>query len=88
MDRQAIDQKVASTLQTSLHDITVQPSWLDKDLQRANDQTATISLLGYPAFIATAIATPGLLGLVTYTVQVRRKRSAYGKSSEQRENSL
>ena len=79
VDRQAIAQKVASTLQTSLHGITVRPSWLDEDLQRANDQTATISLLGYLAFIATAIATLGLLGLVTYTVQVKRKEISIRK---------
>ncbi|MBX2923175.1 MAG: hypothetical protein KF746_13330 [Chitinophagaceae bacterium] len=63
VDRQAIAQKVVATLQTSFHGITVQPSWLDEDLQRADDQTATVSLLG----------------LVTYTVQVKRKEISIRK---------
>jgi putative ABC transport system permease protein len=78
-DKQAIALKVASTLQTSLHCTPILTSWLDEDLKRANDQTATISLLGYLAFIATAIATLGLLGLVTYTVQVKRKEISIRK---------
>jgi putative ABC transport system permease protein len=69
---------------------TAQPfnsSWLDKDLEENNSQTATISLLGYLAFIALSIATLGLLGLVIYTVEIKRKeigiRKVIGASKKQ-----
>ncbi|MEP6746655.1 MAG: ABC transporter permease [Bacteroidota bacterium] len=48
-------------------------SWLDDTLDKNNSQRATISLLGYLAFIALSIASLGLLGLVTYTVETKRK---------------
>ena len=48
-------------------------SWLDDTLDENNSQRATISLLGYLAFIALSIASLGLLGLVTYTVETKRK---------------
>lgn len=78
-DKKAMSGKVAAILQPFLHGVHVLPTWLDEDLKRASDQTATISLLGYLAFIATAIATLGLLGLVTYSVQVRRKEISIRK---------
>ncbi len=79
VDKKAITEKVIATLQPSLHGIKIAPTWLDEDLKRANDQTATISLLGYLAFMATAIASLGLLGLVIYTVQVKRKEISIRK---------
>jgi putative ABC transport system permease protein len=54
-------------------------SWLNEELDRGNSQTATVSLLGYLAFMAFAIASLGLLGLVTYTVQVKRKEISIRK---------
>lgn len=54
-------------------------SWLDEELDKANSQTATISLLGFLAFIALAIASLGLLGLVVYTVEVKRKEISIRK---------
>jgi putative ABC transport system permease protein len=62
-------------------------SWLDEDLERANSQKATLSLLGYLAFMAASIATLGLLGLVMYTVEVRRKEISIRKivGAEKRE---
>lgn len=48
-------------------------SWLDEDIERRDSQSATISLLGYLAFMTVTIATLGLLGLVTYNVETRRK---------------
>ena len=48
-------------------------SWLDEQLDRNNSQSATISLLAYLAFIAIAIASLGLLGLVIYNIEVKRK---------------
>ena len=53
--------------------------WLDEQLERNNSQTATISLLGYLAFMAIAIASLGLLGLVIYTVEVKRKEISIRK---------
>ena len=62
-------------------------SWLDETLADNNSQRAMISLLGYLAFIALGIATLGLLGLVIYTVETRRKetgiRKVIGASSRQ-----
>jgi putative ABC transport system permease protein len=61
--------------------------WLDETLAQNSSQRATISLLGYLAFIALGIATLGLLGLVIYTVETRRKetgiRKVIGASSRQ-----
>jgi putative ABC transport system permease protein len=54
-------------------------SWLSEDIDNGNSQRATISLLGYLAFIAVAIASLGLLGLVIYTVEVKRKEISVRK---------
>jgi len=54
-------------------------SWLDENLDKSNSQTATISLLGFLAFIAIAVASLGLLGLVVYTVEVKRKEISIRK---------
>ena len=53
--------------------------WLDEELDKSNSQAATISLLGFLAFIALAIASLGLLGLVVYTVEVKRKEISIRK---------
>lgn len=62
-------------------------SWLSDEWDQSNSQRATISLLGYLAFMAMAIATLGLLGLVMYTVEVKRKeisiRKIIGASEKQ-----
>lgn len=62
-------------------------SWLDDEIDKGNSQTATVSLLGYLAFIALAIASLGLLGLVIYTIEVKRKeisiRKIIGASEKQ-----
>ncbi len=54
-------------------------SWFDKYLEDATNQSATISLLGYLAFMAVSIASLGLLGLVIYTVETRRKEISIRK---------
>jgi putative ABC transport system permease protein len=79
-----------------LHDATPSQAfdivWLDNQLEQNNSQKATISLLGYLAFMAMAIASLGLLGLVTYTVQVKEKeisiRKVIGSGSGQLEKML
>jgi len=54
-------------------------SWLDEVWAKASSQTATISLLGYIAFMVIAIATLGLTGLVIYTVEIKRKEISIRK---------
>lgn len=62
-------------------------SRLDEVLDESNSQKATVSLLGYLAFIALSIASLGLLGLVIYTIEVKRKeisiRKIIGASEKQ-----
>lgn len=62
-------------------------SWLDEVIDQANSQKATVSLLGYLAFIALSIASLGLLGLVIYSIEVKRKeisiRKIIGASEKQ-----
>lgn len=70
-----IQQAMTSLAPSQVFELT----WLDEQLQRNNSQTATISLLGYLAFMAIAIASLGLLGLVIYTVEVRRKEISIRK---------
>ena len=54
-------------------------SWLDKELRQMNAQTASISLLGFLAFMTVTIACLGLLGLVIYTVETRKKEISIRK---------
>ena len=54
-------------------------SWLDKELREMNSQTASISLLGFLAFMTVTIACLGLLGLVIYTVETRTKEISIRK---------
>lgn len=54
-------------------------SWLDKELRDMNSQTASISLLGFLAFMTVTIACLGLLGLVIYTVETRTKEISIRK---------
>jgi putative ABC transport system permease protein len=54
-------------------------SWLNEELEKGNSQIATISLLGFLVFIAIAVASLGLLGLVVYTVEVKRKEISIRK---------
>ncbi|MBS1577954.1 MAG: ABC transporter permease [Bacteroidetes bacterium] len=73
----------ANSIQQAM--ITLAPSqsfdtiWLDEQLQKTYSQSATISLLGYLAFMAIAIASLGLFGLVIYTVEVKRKEISIRK---------
>jgi putative ABC transport system permease protein len=53
--------------------------WLDAEMERESDESATISLLGFLGFMTVAIASLGLLGLVVYTVETRRKEISIRK---------
>ena len=86
-DKKSIERRVASAIKTLGGSQPLTISWLADDLDTANSQSATISLLGFLGFIALAIATLGLLGLVIYTVEVRGKeigiRKIIGASEKQ-----
>lgn len=53
--------------------------WLDETIAQNDSQRATISLLGYLAFISLGIASLGLLGLVIFSVETRRKETGIRK---------
>ena len=82
------EQRIAAAVKPlAVHPELYASSWLDDTLDENNSQRATISLLGYLAFIALSIASLGLLGLVTYTVETKRKeigiRKIIGASGKQ-----
>lgn len=54
-------------------------TWLDQENAKRYDQSATISLLGFLAFMTVTIASLGLLGLVVFTVETRRKEISIRK---------
>lgn len=84
-NRKNLSERTENILNAKSKFSPVEVSWLSDELEKSNSQAATISLLGYLGFIALAIATLGLLGLVTYTVEVRHKeisvRKVIGASS-------
>lgn len=61
--------------------------WLGKQIEESHRQNASVSLLGFLAFMTICIASLGLLGLVIYTVETRRKeisiRKVIGASVQQ-----
>jgi putative ABC transport system permease protein len=82
------DNRDRETLVTSVEQAwkEIQPAsqpnqflWLDEEIEKGNSQIATISLLGFLVFIAIAVASLGLLGLVVYTVEVKRKEISIRK---------
>jgi len=84
---EAVKARISQTWKTFSPSPPFSASWLEKDLEKANSQTATLSLLGYLAFMTLSIATLGLLGLVIYTVETKRKeigiRKVVGASKKQ-----
>lgn len=53
--------------------------WLKAEIEKQNDQSAEVSLLGFLGFITITIASLGLLGLVVYTIETRRKEISIRK---------
>jgi putative ABC transport system permease protein len=53
--------------------------WLDKEHEERHSQKGSISLLGFLAFMTVTIASLGLLGLVVYTVETKRKEISIRK---------
>ncbi|MGC4013242.1 MAG: hypothetical protein QM755_01810 [Luteolibacter sp.] len=78
-DRRTLAGRVRQTLSGLSSSGIFDLVWLDDQLEQNNSQRATISLLGYLAFMTIAIASLGLLGLVIYTVQVKRKEISIRK---------
>jgi putative ABC transport system permease protein len=78
-DKRAITERLARTWKTLAPSQPFAASWLDDDLEQNDSQTATISLLGYLAFMSISIATLGLLGLVIYSVETKRKEISIRK---------
>jgi putative ABC transport system permease protein len=78
-DKFSMEARVRAALKTLSPTQPSVTSWLDDDMDKSNSQTATISLLGFLGFIAVAIATLGLLGIVIYTVEVKGKEISIRK---------
>lgn len=86
-NKRTMTQRMADAGRTLAPTTGLTIDWLDETIAQNDSQRATISLLGYLAFIALGIATLGLLGLVIYAVETRRKetgiRKVIGASSRQ-----
>ena len=86
-NKNIIETRIKSEWQSFASSSPFTYSWLNEDIDKSNSQTATVSLLGYLAFIAVAIATLGLLGLVVYSIEVKQKevsiRKIIGASEKQ-----
>lgn len=78
-NKKSLPSAVAQTLKSISPKQDFFPAWLADVLEKNNSQSATISLLGYLAFMAVSIATLGLLGLVIYTVETKRKEISIRK---------
>jgi putative ABC transport system permease protein len=86
-DKQSVTDRIARTWKALAPSQPFSATWLDDDLEKNDSQRATLSLLGYLAFMAISIATLGLLGLVIYSVEIKRKeisiRKIIGASRQQ-----
>lgn len=78
-DRAAITARLVAAWKQVAPTQPFTSSWLDDDIAAMDNQRATLSLLGYIAFMAMSIATLGLLGLVIYSVETRRKEVSIRK---------
>ena len=78
-DKTTVAKRIEQSLKTIAPAQAFSSTWLNEDLEQSNSQTATISLLGYIAFMVIAIATLGLTGLVIYTVETKRKEVSIRK---------
>jgi putative ABC transport system permease protein len=53
--------------------------WIDKEMKSTHEASASISLLAFLTFMTITIASMGLLGLVVYTTETRRKEMSIRK---------
>jgi putative ABC transport system permease protein len=86
-DKATIVSRIGNTLKPLAPSQTFTFTWLDEQVERISSQHATLSLLGYLAFMTLSIASLGLLGLVIYSVEIKRKevsiRKVIGASGKQ-----
>ncbi|MCK7559048.1 hypothetical protein MKQ70_30355 [Chitinophaga sedimenti] len=54
-------------------------SWLDEDIRQRNSQADTVSQISYLAFMTIVIAALGLLAMVIYTTETRRREISIRK---------
>ncbi|WP_276374627.1 ABC transporter permease [Chryseolinea sp. H1M3-3] len=54
-------------------------TWIDKELKDEKGGAATFSMLGFLTFMTITIASMGLLGLVVYTAEIRRREMSIRK---------
>jgi putative ABC transport system permease protein len=78
-DKSAQTARILKSLKAIAPKEVFTASWLNEDWENSYSQSATISLLGYIAFMVIAIASLGLTGLVIYTVEVKRKEISIRK---------
>jgi len=78
-DKDNLETRIQNAWSTMVPSLPFTSSRLDEVLDENNSQKATVSLLGYLAFIALSIASLGLLGLVIYTIEVKRKEISIRK---------
>jgi len=78
-NKKSMTQRLAASWHRVVPQQPFTGSWLDDDIAGMDSQRASLSLLGYLAFMAITIATLGLLGLVIYSVETRRKEVSIRK---------
>jgi len=78
-DKKSLTQRLAAAWHRVVPRQPFTSTWLDDDIAGMDSQSASLSLLGYLAFMAVTIATLGLLGLVVYSVETRRKEVSIRK---------
>lgn len=60
-------------------DYAFEYDWLDKEMKEDEHPDSSASMLGFLGFMTTAISCMGLLGLVVYTCEIRRKEVSIRK---------
>ena len=74
-----ITQQLETVWKKIYGDRTFSYVWLDKQHAKTLDKTSEMSMLGFLAFMTVTIASLGLLGLVVYTVETKRKEISIRK---------
>jgi putative ABC transport system permease protein len=78
-DRRKIEKDIGEAWTKLYPDKAFSCQWLREEHDRARAEMGSVSLLGFLAFMTIAIACLGLLGLIVYTVETRRKEISIRK---------
>jgi putative ABC transport system permease protein len=78
-DRELVVRKVSALWKSLNPNTSFAYEWMDEKISKREDQTDAYASLGFLAFITISIASLGLLGLVIYTVETRRKEISIRK---------